>query len=266
MRVPRLCSAAVAAVAFLSGPVACADNKAVAEVHYVALGDSYASGTGAGAYEAGACKRSANAYPQLWTARQTVASFKFMACSGARTTGVLANQLGALSAATTLVTVTAGGNDAGFGRVMEACVLRSESDCAKAVSAAEEYMETTLPDRLDTLYRAIRGKAPKARVVVLGYPRLYKIVDNCAGMSRSKRTALNRGADSLVTTVAAAASRARFVFSDVRDEFAGHELCSGHRWLQAVTIPLADSYHPTARGHLLGYLPALDSADPRVKA
>ncbi|GAA2610308.1 SGNH/GDSL hydrolase family protein [Actinomadura fulvescens] len=265
MRAPRFCSAAVATVAFLSGSVACADSTARAEVHYVALGDSYASGTGAGSYDSGGCKRSANAYPRLWAARQTLTSFKFVACSGARTTGVLTGQLGALDGATTLVTVTAGGNDAGFARVMETCVLRSSGDCRKAVSDAEEYMATTLPDRLDALYRAIRGKAPTARVVVLGYPRLYKIVDNCAGMSRSKRVALNRGADSLVATVAAAASRARFVFSDVRDEFAGHELCSGHGWLRSVSIPIADSYHPTARGHRLGYLPALDSAGTRVE-
>ncbi|MFG2000896.1 SGNH/GDSL hydrolase family protein [Spirillospora sp. NPDC048911] len=252
-------------MAFLSGSVACGDNAVAAEINYVALGDSYASGTGAGAYDpsGGKCERSEHAYPRLWAAQRAVTSFGFMACSGARTTGVLADQLGALSPTTTLVTVTAGGNDAGFAKVMETCVLRSADDCTKAVSDAEEYMATTLPDRLDTLYRAIREKAPSARVVVLGYPRLYKIVNNCAGLSKGRRTALNRGADSLDITVAAAASRAGFVFSDVRDEFAGHELCSGHGWLHSVEIPLDDSYHPTARGHRLGYLPALNSADPR---
>ncbi|MEU5879060.1 SGNH/GDSL hydrolase family protein [Spirillospora sp. NPDC047279] len=233
----------------------------------MALGDSYSSGTGAGAYEPGECRRSANAYPRLWAGKRTVASFRFVACSGARTTGVLNGQLGALGAATTLVTVTAGGNDAGFGEVMQACVLRTADRCKRAVAKAEDYMTTTLPDRLDALYRAIRGKAPRARVVVLGYPRLYTSAAGCPGLSKPKRTALNRGADSLVTTIAAAASRAGFAFSDVRDEFAGHELCSGDGWLRSVGYPLGDSYHPTARGHRLGYLPAMTgfagSADSR---
>jgi hypothetical protein len=116
-------------------------------------------------------------------------------------------------------------------------------------------MKNTLPGRLDSLYGKVRAKAPGARVVVLGYPHLYKIVSVCVGLSNTKRTALNGAADVLDGVVKAAAGRAGFTWSDVRDEFSGHELCSGDDWLHAV--PIGSSYHPTAKGHRLGYLPAL---------
>lgn len=50
---------------------------------YVALGDSYAAGTGAGDYgSSGQCYRSANAYPQLWAKAHSPSSFTFAACGG----------------------------------------------------------------------------------------------------------------------------------------------------------------------------------------
>ncbi|TDB84925.1 SGNH/GDSL hydrolase family protein [Actinomadura sp. KC216] len=258
MRLSRHCLVAFGAVTFAAGSIAWPASASAAATNYVALGDSYSSGTGAGSYDpdSGACKRSANAYAKLWAAANN-ASLKFAACSGATTTTVISGQLGSLSSSTTLVTITVGGNDAGFSDVMQTCVLKSDSTCQSRVAQAETYMKDTLPGRLDSVYSKIRAKSPSARVVVLGYPRLYKIVNVCVGLSNTKRTALNRAADTLDGVVAKAAGRAGFTWSDVRDEFNGHELCSGDDWLNAVTIPIESSYHPTARGHRLGYLPAL---------
>ena len=55
------------------------------------------------------------------------------ACSGATTATVLGSQLSALSSATTLVSITVGGNDVGFSSVMETCVLLPQSSCVSAV-------------------------------------------------------------------------------------------------------------------------------------
>ncbi|SEG67277.1 GDSL-like Lipase/Acylhydrolase family protein [Thermomonospora echinospora] len=261
MRVPRLALAAVCAATLTIGLTATARSASAAAVNYVALGDSYSSGLGAGSYDSasGNCKRSNNAYPKLWANANAPASFRFVACSGATTTSIASGQLGALSSATTLVTVTAGGNDAGFANVMETCVLGSDSTCINAVNNAKAFMQNQLPGRLDTLYGAIRSKAPSARVVVLDYPRLYKIVNVCVGLSNTKRTALNGAADLLDSVIAGASGRANFTYSGVRDEFAGHELCSGHDWLNSVTIPIDNSYHPTALGQRSGYYAALNS-------
>ncbi|TDD78030.1 SGNH/GDSL hydrolase family protein [Actinomadura darangshiensis] len=259
MRSRRPCLFAFGAVGFAAASLLWSGSASAAGTNYVAMGDSYSSGTGAGDYDpaSGSCNRSANAYPNLWAAAHSTQSYKFVACSGATTSTVTSGQLGALSSSTTLVSISVGGNDAGFADVMQTCVLSSDSACKSKVAEAESVMTNTLPGRLDSLYSKIGAKAPSARVVVLGYPRLYKIVSVCVGLSNTKRTALNGAADTLDGVVSKAAGRAGFTWSDVRDEFSGHELCSGDDWLNAVTIPIGSSYHPTALGHRSGYLPAL---------
>src|SRR5437868_1181491 len=83
-----------------------------ATVNYDALGASYSSGTGTGSYDLDStCQRSSRAYPAKWAAAHTTSSFKFVACSGAKTTDVLNNQLGSLGSSTSLVSITIGGND-----------------------------------------------------------------------------------------------------------------------------------------------------------
>jgi lysophospholipase L1-like esterase len=234
-------------------------------VRYVALGDSYAAGIGAADDTAaqGGCARSADAYPEQWAAHHAHASFVSAACDGATTAGVLSGQVQALSARTTLVSLTVGGNDAGFSHVMEACVLQFwDSACENAISAADAFIARTLPGRLDATLQAIRAGAPAAKVVVVGYPDLYDLSQSpgCLGLSTAKRTALDQGADALDRALSAAAARNGAVFADVRGDFAGHEICDSSRWLYPVTFPLGDSYHPTTAGQELGYLAAFAAA------
>lgn len=230
---------------------------------YVALGDSYSSGVGSGSYlsSSGDCDRSTKAYPYLWNAAHAPSSFTFNACSGATTDDVLAGQLGSLSSSTTLVSLTVGGNDAGFADVMTTCVLQSDSSCLSRIATAEAYVSSTLPGKLDSVYSAIRAKAPSARVVVLGYPRFYKLGTTCIGLSDTKRTAINEAADELDTAIQKRALDHGFVFGDVRTTFSGHELCSGSAWLHSLNLlDISESYHPTAAGQSGGYLPVLTNA------
>src|SRR3954454_12428592 len=73
---------------------------------YVALGDSYSSGTGTRSYisDGTSCLRSTRAYPYL-VAQSHGYALNFQACSGATTATVTSNQLGALSTATRYVTM-----------------------------------------------------------------------------------------------------------------------------------------------------------------
>ncbi|MFJ8863524.1 SGNH/GDSL hydrolase family protein [Streptomyces sp. NPDC102451] len=250
---------AVAAVAALG----LAQPASAAGGNYVALGDSYSSGVGAGSYtsESGDCKRSTNAYPYLWKNANAPSTFAFVACSGATTSSVYSGQLGALSASTTLVSLTAGGNDVGFADVMQTCVLQSEATCVARVNTAVSEMQNTLPGRLDSLYTGIRSRAPQARVVVLGYPRFYKLSGSCiAGLTETERGAINNASDVLNGVLAKRAADAGFTYSSVVDEFTGHELCSGDPWIHSVSIPVTNSYHPKAIGQSNGYLPAFNSA------
>ncbi|MFG2867119.1 SGNH/GDSL hydrolase family protein [Streptomyces sp. NPDC048338] len=252
--------AVIATVVGLAQPASAATT---AGERYVALGDSYSSGVGAGSYlsDSGSCQRSSKAYPSLWAAANAPASFSFTACSGATTGTVKNGQLSPLTSSTTLVSVTAGGNDIGFADVMQTCVLQSEATCVNAVNNAVAQVNNTLPANLTSLYGAIRSRAPQARVVVLGYPRFYQLNGGCiAGLSETERAAINRGGDALNSMLAKQAANAGFSYSSVVDEFTGHEICSGNAWLHSVTVPVSNSYHPTATGHSGGYLPAFRSA------
>jgi lysophospholipase L1-like esterase len=235
---------------------------AAAGANYVALGDSYASGVGTGNYyaDSGSCKRSPQSYPARWVAAHSVSTFTFAACSGARTGDVLNNQLGGLSAATTLVTITIGGNDAGFSTVMTNCIPQSDSGCRSAVTNAENFARDTLPGLLDNTYNAIRGRATAASVVVLAYPRFYQIGGSCLfGLSDTKRSYINEGADVLDSVISSAAGRHGFGFGDVRTAFDPHEICSsGTSWLHSLDFAnFGESYHPTSTGYGSGYLPVL---------
>jgi GDSL-like lipase/acylhydrolase family protein len=247
----------------LTGATAAQASPLVAATGYVALGDSYSSGVGAGSYigSSGDCDRSTRAYPYLWQTAHAPASFSFMACSGARTTDVLSNQLGTLSASTGLVSLSIGGNDAGFSDILTTCVLQSDSACLSRIATAEAYVDSTLPGRLDSVYSAISAKAPSAHVVVLGYPRFYKLGTTCLGLSATKRSAINGAADHIDAAIAKRAADHGFTFGDVRSAFGGHEICSGDSWLHSVNwLNITESYHPTAAGQSGGYLPVLTGA------
>jgi len=236
---------------------------ASAAVNYVALGDSYASGLGAGNYSGGSCDRSSGAYPQLWANANHPASFAFVACSGATTTDVINNQISALSTSTTLVSVTIGGNDVGFSSVMETCVLGSTSDCVNAVNQAEAKARSQLPGALNTLFGDISARAPNATVVVTGYPEFYDLSKSsgCIGLSTTDRTDLNQGADVLDSQLQAAAGRYGFTYAAITPAFAGHEICDSNSWLYSVDwFDLGNSYHPTASGQADAYYPVFNAA------
>ncbi|KAA8887119.1 SGNH/GDSL hydrolase family protein [Nocardia colli] len=240
---------------------------APAPIDYVALGDSYSSGTGIGEYrpDSGSCRRSDAAYPALWAASHTVGSFAFKACSGATTQDVRSGQLAALSDKIGLVSITAGGNDAGFSDILRSCVFpASDTSCDAAVNKGIDYVNRTLPGRLDGLYQDIKAKAPKAKVVVVGYPRLFER-DVCPlSFSLHKRDSLNRGADELDKVTAARAQAAGFTFADPRSRFAGHGICGRDPWINQLDLgDPVESYHPDKDGHARGYLPTLNAATGR---
>jgi lysophospholipase L1-like esterase len=253
---------ATVTIAAASLPVLAIATSASAQssVHYIALGDSYSSGVGAGSYisSGGSCDRSANAYSALWNSANQPASYTSVACSGATTSSVLSSQVSALSSATTLVSITIGGNDVGFSSVMETCVLHSTSTCVSAVNTAEGEVASQLPGELDGVLQAISADAPNARVVVLDYPELYDLSKSstCIGLSTTDRTDLNQAADQLDSQIQAAAARRGDVFGDVRSAFAGHEICDSRSWLHSVNVlDISESYHPTASGQSGAYSP-----------
>jgi lysophospholipase L1-like esterase len=261
MRVVRLLVASVVAVVVAGLFVGTA--SAAPPVNYVALGDSYSSGLGASSsYTGGSCDLSTSAFANLWAAANKPASFKTVACAGATTTSVISTQVPSLNAATSLVSITVGGNDVGFSTIMTTCALHGTSACVAAVASAESTANSTLPAKLDATYNAIRKAAPAAKVVALSYPMFYQLhVWYCVGLSETSREKIDEGIGQVDGLIQAAASRHGFTFADVRTAFIGHQLCSGDKWLHAVDLSdLQESYHPTGTGQKSGYLPVFTAS------
>jgi lysophospholipase L1-like esterase len=249
----------VAGVAAAAASLVIAPSAAQASYShgYVALGDSYSSGTGAPPYTDEACQRSDQAYPVLLSRALRLKPFDFAACAGAQTADVLQSQLDGLNRNTRLVTITIGGNDTGFGTGIATCLQGTDDDCAAAVESARVFTETELPGRLDAVYAAIRERAPRAKLVVAGYAHFFELTGECATipMSLRKRTLLNGAVDTLDAAIAKRAAAAGARFADVRDAFDGHGLCGSDPWLTDLSVP--GSFHPTATGHRYGYLPSI---------
>ncbi len=280
----RLLAAVVAAgLALTATPAAAATPKS-----YVALGDSYSSGEGACApvttaacgYLPGTatstddCHRSTNAYP----VRVKPAGWRltFAACSGATAANVLTSgqygepaQLSKVGPATSLVTLTLGGNDAGLASAVGVCVAAHTyfgSSCGGKVTWA--ITTAALKTRLTAVYAAVHRAAPHARLVVLGYPRLFSPTPSATApcpVAAVDSKALSRAGDVLNAAIASAVAKANAgagkkfaTFVDDGKVFAGHELCAGPAkasYLNGLLIASggarAESFHPNRVGQAL---------------
>ncbi len=253
-----LAGTGLAAPAFATASTVTAKNAAE---NYAALGDSYSSGVGTREYldDSGDCLRSPKAYPQLWAEANAPASFDFVACSGATTTDVNADQLDVLDADTGFVTISVGGNDIGFADTVQDCLFGTDDACIGSVEDAEASMRDELPDALGTTYDRISAAAPNASVLVLGYPRLNELGDcGIPGYTEVKRERINEASDLLAEVIGDAASVAGFTYVDVRSVFDGHGVCADTEWVNGPSNPVRESFHPNADGHAQGYLAALD--------
>lgn len=271
-------------VVVLPAPAAAAPPDAPAG-RYVALGDSYSSGQGVSPYEQVAgdthpCRRSERAYPPI-VSQVIGGPFGFWACSGAHIDHLSANAvsevdppyfdpaavpsgtpnlsyLDRLGPDVSLVTVTIGGHDAGFGSVMFDCIQPGFlGNCTDRERRAQRDLEE-LNDELDDVYSAIRrAVAEDARVLVLGYPQLFPsdpggVCFDGGFINESERRWLNEKAAQLndvirVNTTAVAGVE----YVDVSRAFAGHEICGEREaYLTGMSIRHPrHSFHPNYKGH-----------------
>ncbi|PVZ03972.1 GDSL-type esterase/lipase family protein [Actinomycetospora cinnamomea] len=245
---------------------------------YAALGDSFASGEGTGDYVDGTdtpdnrCHRSGHAYGTA-VGRKLGMETDVIACSGARTVdhwlpqnGRLGqtDQRSAVGPDTTLVTVTLGGNDIGFAPLAVNCAggkLARESWSANCVDEIEGSVRRApeVREALIPLLRDVHERAPRARVLVTGYPRLFPDApgDQCPtgvpfiSWQIKEMTRLNALATALNAQIRSAAAEAGpwASYVDLENALAGHDACSSDPWVHLVRDVLderrQESYHPT---------------------
>lgn len=254
---------AVLATAALVAPGHVSSASAATPDEYAALGDSYSAGNGAFSTNLDwSCGRNTYAYAPRVAAARPNTNLTFVACQGAVTDDVISEQVDALSADTDYVTMTIGGNDVGFANLIINCAGSWSPGCEGAADASKAKITDELPAKLDAAYAAIRGKAPNATVVILGYARMFGRDLTCAaasGISADEAVWANEVADLLDATIADRVAAAGFTYRSQIQAFKGHDVCARDPWLNGKSWSIADGYHPTRSGYANGMAPAVRS-------
>ena len=240
---------------------------------YVALGDSYAAGPLIPTTDlAGGCARSDHNYGHLLADALDVTDFVDVTCSGATTRDLthvqrtfgdarIPPQMRAVTADTSLVTLTIGGNDLDlFATLVRTCTQLRSSDpqgspCARRLAAQGpdlEGMVATISRNVAGALRTIRREAPDAKVLLVGYLRLVPDRGSCVGLplaagDYAEGRRISRGLDRALRK---AARRTGTTFVDMYSASAGHDICARTPWVNGnVTVrEKALAYHPFASG------------------
>ena len=238
---------------------------------YVALGDSFTAAPLVPMTELDSgCFRSDANYPSL-VAESLNLRLTDVSCAGASThdlTGRQATvqdttvppQLRVLDEKTDLVTLGIGGNDFGlFGGLVQTCLNLRSSDptgapCAS--SAVGRRLVSRVPDIGDNVERAIekvQRRAPNARVIVVGYPRISPPEGGCPRrmpFADGDVAFGDRVVRALDRALQKAAESTGVEYLDLYTASEGHDVCSDEPWVNGrQTEPgLALAFHPLAEG------------------
>ncbi len=291
-----------------------AGDGAVADASTATPGDYLPGGTSLIPSASGdaACLQSVVAYPELVDtyvsapnpvpAGTANPAFTFDACTGAVIDDMVADaqkagnqnvapQISALeeepAGSVGLVTLTIGGNDAGFGDVMaycagrlsfqESCEDHSEAEVNQAINGGGGVQP--LEVRLTDLYTQIKdvtntgGQSPLApgvRIVVLGYPKFFPTGQASACLTGALSSRLFQfqpsdmaWIDNVIhrvdNVIQAAAAASGFTYFDTYNAFDGNELCQASPYLNEATADgdlksaldvkrYVQSFHPTIEG------------------
>ncbi|MFG1793318.1 SGNH/GDSL hydrolase family protein [Nocardia sp. NPDC049149] len=246
---------------------------------YVALGDSDAAGSVVFPQsELLTCARSTANYPSLVAKALQVQTFRDVTCASATTkhltqpqpgnvVGVAPPQFDALSADTTLVTMSMGGNDIGIADDAYGCVnpfpAAAGHSCAADFTAGgrDTFVERT--DALAATYgdvlEQIHQRAPHARVLVVGYQYFFRPGGCPAAHPISSRDSdyLQQSLSRLNAMVAAQAAAHNATYVDLEPSTINHDACApvGDRWAEGI-IPSPPTggtslipVHPNAAGY-----------------
>ena len=237
-------------------------------LRYVALGDSYVAAPLVPVTDvANGCFRSSANYPSL-VAKELGAKLDDRSCGAADTDDFehsqypdVPAQLTALEPATDVVTVGIGGNDEKvFGRLVNQCpALRSKdpsgSPCRTFMKSSGNDVLLAALDRtgvkVTKLLREVHQKAPKAQVIVVGYPHIVSATNVCAELPLAKGDYAYAQQVNLALTEmlrkAAAATHSTYV--DVWKASEGHDICAKDPWINGWVDneKQAARYHPFAK-------------------
>lgn len=290
--------------------VATAAGRQTTGFQYLALGDSFASGEGAYQYKAATdvndnrCHLSQRSYPYLISSVLGYGQYESVACSGAVIEDLVNNsedyreknaqakgrfeetynreiysnylpgyrsQLSFFGPVNpSVVTISAGGNDIGFGDIILRCV-----DTDTCYDSYEDRLEVAQLinaqfDRLTSMYNEIKTSAdPRAKIYVIGYPQIADPDGKCdmnVHLNHDELVFAEQLVSYLNSVIKKAAENAGVFYVDVEDAFNGYRMCEApNSWNTAVNgltagndqvnLPFVhgpignESFHPNALGH-----------------
>jgi putative cell wall-binding protein len=149
---------------------------------------------------------------------------------------------GYLDENTTLVTLSVGGNDAGFADIIKTCIeafvllelcksLKLPGDTTNLEAATAYRTSTEIPASVATVLKQIQLRAPNARILLMGYPALFETGSLCALVKPSDVPWLQRVTADLSNALLAARNAANstahpVIYADPRPNFSGTNLCT----------------------------------------
>lgn len=209
------------------------------------------AGIGAGDYvDDSGCRRSGRSYAAD-ASRRTGEALTDASCPGAQIPQVL-EQVPTIPVDASSVLVQVGGNDIGFGSLAAACLLPFAPSCLPQIAQAQARLPEVARGLVDVA-DSVRARAPRAQVILAGYPRLLASPRQCANtlvgslLDAREIAAINTLQGRLDATIRQAASTAGARYVDWPRSADQHSLCSPDPWFVTVgTGNLADALHPTA--------------------
>jgi lysophospholipase L1-like esterase len=238
---------------------------------YVALGDSYTAAPGVPHTEQeSGCFRSTGNYPNL-VGHQLRSDLVDVSCSGATTLSLVGAQqaaghveppqFAALSADTSLVTLSIGGNDLQLFQTMVGTCGQlglgdpAGSPCRDQMSAGGKDLLAAkiakIGARVTSALEGIHDRSPQARVVLVGYPQTVPARSTCPilPLATGDYPYVRRVLAGLNDAMRVAARTAHADFVDLAEASKGHDICAGEdAWVNGkdTNLTRALAFHPFA--------------------
>lgn len=243
----------------------------IGKAEYVALGSSYAAGSGLGDRVTGApfaCARGEGSYPRL-LAQTLDLSLTDVSCSGATALQVLNGgqyfqrpQIAAVTERTRLVTLTVGGNDLhyvgdllGLAKAKDGGIVGwAALKVLRAPHAVFAHDGAKLRADIVAIVRALQAKAPNARIVIVSYPSILPRSGTCTALqlTTSEAERMRDVAAMLAKATRIAAYESGVKLIDMTKLKVAHGACSSVPWINGATPRPGDgdAFYPTQRGAL----------------
>lgn len=175
-----------------------------------------------------------------------------------------------------IITISIGGNDAGFGKKLLACAGFGTCEIAEDPQRrAEVAVEIgLLKPKLEGVYKSVRANAPESKIYVVGYPQFIQKEGGFCRLNTpfndEERQFITEAVTYMNDVIESATIGAGVTYVDVENIFAGTELCSqpndGIYSVNGITLGNdidiagfcswrdgcigAESFHPNQYGHI----------------